>query len=283
MEEDQYLIIATKRGNRFVQFAGQGSFGMRAETASNGFLSRSEQLNDEQVKALGALGWSSPTGSPGTSTPETEPDGSPNFFRDFAQPVRHEAIADLAVRTLTEVLGIPHPGYMEYEAFGDDGPIDFSTLGLKARRAAKPVDDVATIRDRLLAAIRVATGIETLAYDGDGDIPVRLGTAITFTRVIEDPPLIRIYSPLVSEIEDDPALLIRLNEINAGSHGTRFVHRNGILFGVVDLMAAPFVAEHVIQAFHEFMMMANGFDEMIKTEFGGRTAFDDESRSRLRH
>jgi hypothetical protein len=256
---------------------------MRTETASNGFLSGAEQLDDEQIEALGALGWCLPTGSPEASTPETQPDGSPNFYRDFAQPVRHEAIADLAVRTLTEVLRIPHPGFLEYEAFGDDGPIEFSMLGLKARRAVKPVDDCATIRDKLLSAIRAATGVEALAYDGDGDIAVRLGTALSFTRVIENPPLIRIYSPLVSAIESDPALLIRLNEINASSHGARFVHRDGVLFAVVDLMAQPFVAEHVSRAFLDFMMMANGFDELIKTEFGGRTAFDDEFRSRLRH
>jgi hypothetical protein len=125
--------------------------------------------------------------------------------------------------------------------------------------------------------------VEALAYDGDGDIPVRLGSAISFTRATEDPPMIRIYSPIVSEIEDDPALLIRLNEINATSHAARFVHRNGILYAVVDLMARPFVAGHVIQAFREFMMMADGFDELIKSEFGGQTAFKDDFRSSLRH
>jgi hypothetical protein len=148
---------------------------------------------------------------------------------------------------------------------------------------SRNVDDVASLRQKLLAAIRSATGVEALAYDGDGDIPVRLGSAISFTRAIEDPPMIRIYSPIVSEIEDDPALLIRLNEINATSHAARFVHRNGILYAVVDLMARPFVAEHVVRAFRDFMAMADGFDELIKTEFGGQTAFKDEFRSSLRH
>ncbi len=52
LEEDQFLVISAKRGNRFVQFAGQGSFGLRAETASNGFLPKSDQFNDEQMRAL---------------------------------------------------------------------------------------------------------------------------------------------------------------------------------------------------------------------------------------
>jgi hypothetical protein len=61
------------------------------------------------------------------------------------------------------------------------------------------------------------------------------------------------------------------------------VHRNGILFAIVDLMARPFVAAHVIQAFCDFMAMADGFDEIIKAEFGGETAFKDVFRSTLKH
>jgi hypothetical protein len=283
LEEDQYLVISAKRGDRFVQFAGQGSFGMRAETVSNGFLPKAEQLSDEQIAALVALGWSSPTGTPETSTPETAPDGSPNFFVDFAQPVRHQAIAKLAVRTLTEVLCVPHPGFLHYEAFGDDGPVDLPVLGLKVRKAVTPVDDVVSLQQKLLAALREATGVEALEFDGDGDIPVRLGSAISFTRVIEEPPMIRITSPIVSEIEEDLALLAKLNEFNANSDVVRYVHRNCTLYAVADLLARPFVAAHVIRAFRDFMAVADGFDEVIRTAFGGQTAFKDEFRSSLRH
>ena len=39
LEEDQFLIISVKNSNRYVQFSAQGSFGMRAETTSNSYLS----------------------------------------------------------------------------------------------------------------------------------------------------------------------------------------------------------------------------------------------------
>ena len=78
-------------------------------------------------------------------------------------------------------------------------------------------------------------------------------------------------------------LLAKLNEFNANSDVVRYVHRNGILYAVADLMARPFVAAHVVRAFRDFMAMADGFDELIKTEFGGQTAFKDEFRSSLRH
>ena len=35
LQEDQYLILSVKRSNRYVQFAVQGSFGIRVETTSN--------------------------------------------------------------------------------------------------------------------------------------------------------------------------------------------------------------------------------------------------------
>jgi L-2-hydroxyglutarate oxidase LhgO len=56
LEEDQFLVISTKQGDHFVQFAGQRSFGLRAETASNGFPPKSEQFSDAQIKAPACIG-----------------------------------------------------------------------------------------------------------------------------------------------------------------------------------------------------------------------------------
>ena len=44
VQEDQYLILSVKRSNRFVQFAVQGSFGIRVETTSNSYVSKEELL-----------------------------------------------------------------------------------------------------------------------------------------------------------------------------------------------------------------------------------------------
>jgi len=113
LEEDQYLVISVKRTNRFVQFAAQGAFGMRAETTSNDYLTGSERLSARQVLALRAAGWHGQTGSPDESTPEKDPDGSPNFFVEFASPVPFMDVAQLTVQTVAEILGVPHPGFLE--------------------------------------------------------------------------------------------------------------------------------------------------------------------------
>src|SRR5437879_3819022 len=45
LEEDEFLTLSVKRSNRHVQFAGQGSFGMRAEAVSDFYLPDNEHLN----------------------------------------------------------------------------------------------------------------------------------------------------------------------------------------------------------------------------------------------
>ncbi len=93
LREDQFLIISTKRSNRYVQFAGQGAFGIRAETVCNQYLPASDQLDAAQIATLQGFGWQLPTGSPDKATPERDPDGSPNFYIDYPVPVPY---ADLA-------------------------------------------------------------------------------------------------------------------------------------------------------------------------------------------
>ncbi len=144
LEEDQFLIISIKRSNRYVQFAAQGSFGIRAETTSNSYLAESEKLDSRQVKELIAAGWKVPTGTPGKSTRQADPDGSPNFYTEFAYPVSFDALAKLTVQTFTEIYSIPHPGDLEYEAFNAEGvQISLTELGLrKASRRKKSKNTV---------------------------------------------------------------------------------------------------------------------------------------------
>src|SRR5215470_559829 len=117
LEEDQYLILERKGGWGYVQFAAQGPQGLRAEAMSNAYLSSDKQLSPEAVKRMTELGWSSPTGCPEGSTPKQDPDGSPNYFRDWARPVPFETVAQLAIDTLVDVYGIAHPGWLHYKTF----------------------------------------------------------------------------------------------------------------------------------------------------------------------
>lgn len=133
LQEDEYLIVAIKRTNRFVQFSAQGAFGMRVEATSNFYLPERESLGEEEHAVLLALGWHPPTNLPdGLDLEGHKPDGSPNYFVDAAQPVPLDAIALLAVNTLVGVFGAEHPGSLEYTAFGEGGTsIRFPSLRIR--------------------------------------------------------------------------------------------------------------------------------------------------------
>lgn len=131
LKKDQYLILSVKESNRFVQFAAQGSSGMRVEATSNAYLSKPEKLKKRQITALHKRGWNDPTGSPDESTPEKDPEGSPNFFIEFTDPVSFGEVAKLAVYTLAEILDVPDPEALQYEAFTAKGKeIALPKLGL---------------------------------------------------------------------------------------------------------------------------------------------------------
>ena len=284
LEEDQFLVLSVKRSERFVQFAAQGSFGMRAETVSNDYLDEPERLDEGQVSTMIEAGWHAPTRSPDDSTPQDDPDGSPNFFTDFPVPVSFEAIAKLTVRTLTDVLRVPHPGFLEYKAFDADGePIALPELGLKLARSGSQADNQQDLSQLLLATLAETTGIGNLDFDDDGDVGIRSGSALAFVRLLDNPPQVRIFSPILRNVEEPDGVLARLNEFNARETLMRFTFRNGSIFGEAHISAAPFVSAHVAQAIVHFCGVADGMGCLLQREFGGRTSFGESMPSLLKH
>ncbi len=275
LREDQYLVVSVKRSGRYVQFAAGGRFGLRAEAVSNGYLSRSERLGDEQVAALEALGWQPPTGAPDEATPVRQPQGSPNFYRDWSWRVPFDEVAHLAVRTLVEVLRVPHPRFLQYQAFDADGStVLLPTLGLararpRRKRAAQPAAPTAeTVRDQVLALARRLTGNDGLDPDEDGDIPLAINGVAGFVRVNPSPLFVRVYCLPLAKVEADEALMRRLHEINARTSLGRLVLVEGFVFAVVDLLPSPAVADHVVQAYAVLSALVGAVAEELPARFG---------------
>lgn len=281
LREDQFLIISTKRSNRYVQFAGQGAFGLRAETVCNQYLPASDQLDEAQIATLQGFGWHLPTGSPDKATPEHDPDGSPNFYIDYPLPVPYADLADLATRTLVEVLRVPHPGFLQYSSFDSgENTLVWPDLGLKRATKDEGISDIA---HSLLATIRGETGIADLEFDTDGDIGIRYGSVLAWLCLTGRPPHVRILTPLLREVEETPRLLSRLNELNASIGHPLFYASSDSVVAVTYVPAAPYVADHVAQALRDFCQLTDGIDELLQSEFGGRTTFEEVMPSALKH
>jgi hypothetical protein len=137
LAEDEYLIISRKHANQYLQFAGQGAYGIRAEAACNEYILPPHLLLDErQYARMQRLGWRRPTALP------DEPCalGSPNFFTQVvATEVGLREMARRTTQTFQKVYDVAHPGMLEYKAFHYEGTsIRFPTLLIK-RRMPEPV------------------------------------------------------------------------------------------------------------------------------------------------
>jgi hypothetical protein len=284
LEEDQYLILPVKRSRLFVQFAAQGSFGMRMEATGNAYLGKDEQLSADQIAALVKLGWHPPTGTPDTSTPHRDPDGSPNFCIEFPLPVPHADVANLAVTTLREILRVPHPAYLEYESFDADSEVlAFPELGLRIAERAEVPEPQPDLPTLLLDAIKAATGASDLALDDDGEVTIRYGSAMVSVRPYADRPYALVYSGLLKNVEPGDQLLRTINDLNARETLVRFFVSGTSVFAVAEICVSPFVAEHVRTGFKLFCHIVDGVDRLLQADFRGETAFADMLISVTKH
>lgn len=282
LKEDECLVLCEKGTNHFVQFINQGAAGLRAETVSNGFLSGRERWGDTQHAGFLALGWAPPTGSPEEATPLQQPEGSANYWREFKAPFDAATAASLAVATLADVMAVPHPGFLAYQSFDVDrgGSLAWSDLGLKV---AEPAQSAAQTADRLLQALREETGIDSLDFDGDGDIALRYGSVLLFARVSGNTPSVRFHARILGEVRASAALLERLNDLNARVVRPAFFHASDSIYAIADIPASPFEGRHVAQALREFCELTDGVDELLQSEFGGLTTFAEELPSTKLH
>ncbi len=283
MEEDQFLILSFKGHRAFVQFAAQGPGGMRVEAVSNSFLPPSEHLDRSATERLRKLGWRPPTGSPAGSVPERDPEGSPNFWVQLDPPVDFNAAAGLAVDTLVEVYRVPHPGFLAYRALESTGgghPV-FPTLGLKREEdvpqpAGPPSPGELMVR--VLAVARHLAGDDDLNPDPDGDIRLRYGSAPVFMRVVGDPPMLRIFSPVLGDVAANSALLKRLNGINGGLPAGRVFHAGRTVFMALEVIPLPYSEEQVVAALKLLGHLADRLDDELRESFGARREEGFDSR-----
>ena len=227
------------------------------------------------------LRWLSPTGSPEGSTPKKDPDGSPNFFLEWPRPVPFDKVAQLAVDTLVDVYEIAHPGWMHYKAFARGGAqILLPTLGIsreppKAPPGADVPETVEAIRARVLKLVRGATSNPNLEPDPEGDIRFRFGSSAVFVRIFGDPPVVRIWSPVLGETESSSGLMARINELNAQNMFVKWLVDGSVVVVTMDLFGRGLPSEYVLTACGVVGSASNEMDEPLQAEFGGKTYFGE--------
>lgn len=287
LDAGQFLILTAADRPIFVQFATQGSRGLRAEAVSNGFLPPGHQLDARALAAALRLGWQPPTSDP-AATPDQDPEGSPNYFREWPAPVPYQEVARLAVDTLTDVFGVAHPGHVRYEAFTRAGtPILLPALGERAAHddladdEPRPLSSAAEVAEQVLEILREASGNPDLEPDDDGEMAIRFGSSVVFFQVFGDPPIVRAYSPALTQVPTDPKLAVALNELNSSTAFTKWMAVDGMIVAAIDLFGDPLVKHHIVHACEVLGSTADDVDDQLQQQFGGKTFFGEYSHPKL--
>jgi len=297
-EDAVYSVVVTATAGGFVGLA-----------VGNSGLPPAYRLNRAAVGDRVALGWSPPGVVPGSS----ESFGLELPAADAA------TLAVIVTRTMRDVYGAPHPAFLTYAVTAADAaPVQLPALGTARAMlggplpanggsaesadvspAAPETDDAdadaeATAPDddapdpgvlplgervQLVVSRLLKTKPEQLQMDADGDIGIRAGSAMVFVRVRDNPPLIDVFSPVLTEIEPTERLYRRLSELTNRMPIGRLYCSNDTVWASVPVMGRDFQASHLMLAVQVMTGLADELDDRLQGEFGGKRFYGDADKA----
>lgn len=134
-------------------------------------------------------------------------------------------------------------------------------------------------RVQLVVSRLLKTKPEQLQMDADGDIGIRAGSAMVFVRVRDNPPLIDVFSPVLTEIEPTERLYRRLSELTNRMPIGRLYCSNDTVWASVPVMGRDFQASHLMLAVQVMTGLADELDDRLQGEFGGKRFYGDADKA----
>jgi len=253
---------------------------VKAYAVGNASLPDGYRMGREAVADLVALGWS----------PPGVVDGSGDRFGFAASEAQAPTIAAMLARTMRDVYGAPHPAFLVYMAHGpNDEPASIAPLGTaRPEGVDDDVDDEVTARagaeeDGPPLADRVATVVasllkttpDQLQVDSDGDIGIRAGSAMVFVRVRDNPPLVDVFSPVLTDVEPTEQLYVKLSELTNRMPIGRLYCTNDTVWASIPVFGRRFQAVHLMLAIQVMTGLADELDDRLHGEFGGKRFFGE--------
>lgn len=253
----------------------------------NAELPQGYRMDRSAVADLVALGWS----PPGVMA------GSGDRFGLRTTTAEAARLAAVLSRTLRDVYGAPHPAFLVYAVHDQqDEPVAVEPLGT-ARPEVAPDEDPELDLDEALANARTSQGLEEaialdervrtvvatmmkstpdqLQVDSDGDIGIRAGSAMVFVRVRDNPPLVDVFSPVLTEIEPTEQLYVKLSELTNRMPIGRLYCTNDTVWASIPVFGRNFQATHLMLAVQVMTGLADELDDRLHGEFGGKRFFGE--------
>jgi hypothetical protein len=257
----------------YVQFAHSGRHGLRAEASSSHYLAPRFRLAAVDEERLGGLGW---------QWPDADGDHDRNFHREWPNPAPWAEMAALAVHTLRDVFGVAAPSALRalYRGFPEfAGRLPRLALGIPAGRRRTdehaagdgpppPAHALAGLNRRLEDALKDFLGQDELIRDEDGDIPVRVGSALMYVRALAGtPPLVQLFAPILEDVEPTLAVLEELNEINRRMLFGRIFRGNRTIIVAMEITGVDLTAAQVAFACVQLGSLADHLDDELRAKF----------------
>lgn len=142
-----------------------------------------------------------------------------------------------------------------------------------------------TYRAYVQALARETLGLgpeDELTVEANGDIPIRLGSAMYRISVLDqDPPLVRVWSRILQHVESSAELLEEINDLNRGIVSARvfFVKDDdaatGRVVAATEIPAETMDLGDLAHACSAIASLADWVDTTLMIRFGGRTSFAD--------
>jgi hypothetical protein len=263
-----------------VQRNNEGQVGALA--VSNASLPEGNRLDRNAVAEMIIIGWS----------PPGVVDGSDKDFGLVGSVQEAARIAVTVTKTLRDIYGAPHPAFLTYAAH-DAAEADVTVAALGSARL-KPAsreglerlrldedgfaaleDPQMTLSERVMLVIAgmQRTTPDQLPVDSDGDIGIRAGSAMVFVRIRENPALVDVFSPILTDIEASERLYGRLSELTTKMPIGRLYFANKTVWASVPVFGRDFQPTHLMLAVQVMTGLADELDDRLHGDFGGRRFF----------
>jgi hypothetical protein len=255
----------------YLEFTAHDDGELHAESVGNAYLPAGHRLDRSAIAGLVALGWAPPGVVEGTEG---------NF--GLRVPCSDAGtLADLSVRTLREVFCTPHPAFLTYEAQGLDA-VSVPVLGGGARRisgapvvSSTAVDAPLEDRVRDVVAGLLAVPVAELPLDADGELGIRAGSAMVFVRVGDDPPMVEVVSPVLTQVTPTPRLYEKVSSLTRNMPIGRLYVADDTVWASVPVFGRDFQGSHLSLALRVMTGLADELDDRLQGDFGGKVFFGD--------
>ncbi|WP_050777828.1 hypothetical protein [Micromonospora sp. ATCC 39149] len=186
--------------------------------------------------------------------------------------------AALAARPATTTTAVPVPARTRLAAALAARPV----VGPRRRPVPVPGDQHAgdgKLTERVKGILAAVLGVtaDQLRVDADGDVGIRAGSAMIFVRAQDDPPLVDVFSPLLTGVEPTQTLYQRLSDLTNGLVVGRVYCTGGTVWASIPVFGQDFVPTHLLLAVRGMITLADDLDDRLRREFGGSRFFGSEA------